>query len=334
MTKQEFAIKLLFWLMPWPLSKAFPGLLIHILTGPAAQTPLQWAQAAYDALAKYFTDATAYAQNLLSIIDDITPIDELTRAARILRAALENAAAAMATLTEIMADLEHYTVDQILQAFSDATNAMQHLTSATNALLQAIEAIPPEERPEIPPPAGIPPEEPPEVPPGEIPEIPSPPPPSYIPPFPPLYPGLPGQGISAPVYPSRKHRPRDQWVAYFDEDYWEPGLTASWDGTKWIMGADGHLLSFAKGLLYDFEPSKIRITFSNVANMSGLIRYRAYTSSGTLYGSGGLLTTFSDISSGDEIALDWDFLPGYIKEIQMLDCSTADPYIDNIEFYE
>lgn len=42
MTKQEFATRLLFWLTPWPLSKALPKALRIYYYGPAAAPPADW----------------------------------------------------------------------------------------------------------------------------------------------------------------------------------------------------------------------------------------------------------------------------------------------------
>lgn len=284
MTKQEFAIKLLFWLMPWPLSKAFPGLVLHILTGPAAETPLQWAQATYDALAKQLSDATTYAQTFMATIADITPTDQLIQGEAALTAAIQNATSLMRDLAEIMANLEDFTPDQISQAFQDAVSAMEDITSSTDALINAIEQIPPEDRPEIPPPEYIPPEEvpeippiveipPEEIPPGELPGIPPPepvppeqiPPPVYIPPFPSIYAPVPGPGLYSSFFLNRKRRAQPQWVERFDNTHWE-GYDDSyvWDGTKWV--ADDSV--YSPWLVpigtwhHGFRPTHIRVTFS------------------------------------------------------------------------
>ncbi|GAG66090.1 unnamed protein product, partial [marine sediment metagenome] len=42
MTKQEFATRLLFWLTPWPISKALPNALSIYYFGPAGVPPSEW----------------------------------------------------------------------------------------------------------------------------------------------------------------------------------------------------------------------------------------------------------------------------------------------------
>ncbi|GAH59379.1 unnamed protein product, partial [marine sediment metagenome] len=42
MTKQEFATRLLFWLTPWPISKALPKALRIYYFGPAGVPPADW----------------------------------------------------------------------------------------------------------------------------------------------------------------------------------------------------------------------------------------------------------------------------------------------------
>lgn len=194
MTKQEFAIRLLFWLMPWPLSKALPRILRRILLGPAAQTPLQWAQATYDALTQFLSDATAYAETVFDIIPDIPPTDQLTEAEAALTTAIENGALATDPLTPIMADLDAYTPDQISDAFSDAINTMDDLVSAMDDLLELIEDVPPVK------------------------------PPPYISPIPPLYPGLSGLGQWGQTYTSQPAKPVTPPWFYDDFDIIDPAI--------------------------------------------------------------------------------------------------------------
>lgn len=349
MTKQEFAIKLLFWLMPWPLSKAFPGLVLHILTGPAAATPLQWAQAAYDALAKQLSDATAYAHNLLETISDIPPTEQVTTSAAMLQTAIENATSLMRDLAEIMVHLQDFTPDQITQAFQHMVSAMEDITMAIDDLIHAIEQIPPEDRPEIPPPVYIPPEEVPEIPPiveippEEIPldelaptppPVPVPvdeiPPPVYVSPFPPIYPGIPGQGLTSPVYLPQKPTPRDIWLAYFDNTYWDPvAINWAWDGTKWVAQATMWypVLTAIGTWATGFRPTQARITFTgspDYMKIADAANFAHYVN--------------ASYTSGTEIDLDWTDQGAHaMTDIYGLTVGfmpSATRTITNIEFFE
>lgn len=349
MTKQEFAIKLLFWLMPWPLSKAFPGLLIHILAGPAAQTPDQWAQAVYDTLTKYLTQATAYAQSLFTILLDVPPIDQLILAADALNSAIQNAISALAAFKAILDHLTDYTLDQIWQAFLDTLAAMADLTSAINTLLNAMQEIPGLEIPDVPPPEYIPPEEipplppeaipevppvdviPPEeiplLPPEEIPPVPPPPPPPYIPPFPYLYAPIPGPGLSAPIYVPGNIRPKGRWVAHSDDNNWETDDTYPHE-TIWVdpPGAWVPLANMSQMLAIgtwptNYRPTKMRLQFTG----PGATCYvRLSNISGDF-----IIGTNSTYTSGDEIILDFT----EALDLGMLNLTQITAF-GNIEFFE
>lgn len=349
MTKQEFAIKLLFWLMPWPLSKAFPGLLITILAGPAALTPDQWAQAVYDTLSKYLTQARAYAQSLFTILLDVPPIDQLILAADALNSAIQNAISALAAFKAILDHLADYTLDQIWQAFLDTLAAMADLTSAINTLLNAMQQIPGLEIPDVPPPEYIPPEEIPPLPPDEIPPVPPaelippeeipplppdevepvppPPPAPYIWPFPPIFSFHPGLGLPAPTYVTQKPRPQGRWVAHSDDNNWESDDTypteTLWNdpGQFWYPDDTMSQMLAIGTWPTNYRPTKMRLQFTAP---EATCYVRLWNISGDF-----IIGTNSTYTSGDEIILDFS----EALDLGMLKLTNITAF-GNIEFFE
>lgn len=220
MTKQEFAIKLLFWFMPYPMSRALPKILLRLLRGPSAETPGLWVQAAFSALSQLFDDVVSYAESLLLTVADIPSTEQLAALSAALRAAIEKAKLLLSTLADIISSLGAYTIDEIIQAFLDAIAALDDVSLAADSLYDA------------------------------IPEPPIPAPPPYLPPFPPIYIGPPVPGPGGPSTPPRGALPVVLPWFYDDFDIIDPAVWTdySWDtGDLSIVGAKLKLLSNGAG---------------------------------------------------------------------------------------
>lgn len=216
MTKQEFAIKLLFFLMPYPMSRALPRILRRLLRGPSASTPGLWAQAAFSALSQLFSDVVSYARSLLFYIVDLRPTDQLTQLEAALRVSIESARLLVSTLSDITSSLGAYTTDEIIQAFLDAAASIDEISLAADSLYDV------------------------------IPEPPIPAPPPYIAPFPPLYLGPPVPGPTGPSSPPHSIPVVTPPWFYDAFDTIDPAFWTDWSegtGVTGIVGAKLKMLS-------------------------------------------------------------------------------------------
>jgi len=201
MTKQEFAIKLLYWFMPYPLSRALPRILLRLLQGPTSSAPDLWAKASLDPLSQLFNDVHSYTEALLLTVADIPPTDQLVSLSADLSAAIENAKILLASLQDVVSDLSAYTNEEILQVLVDSLDAVIDVSLSSDTLIEAMPEIitpptPPAEPPAEPPALPTEPLAEPTEPLAEPPTVPTeplatppfpPPPPPYTPPFPPIY---------------------------------------------------------------------------------------------------------------------------------------------------
>ena len=202
MTKQEFSIRLLYFFMPYPLSKKLPALFHRLFRGPSAEFPNQWAQSAFDVISSILADMVAAAESLLASIEGIIPTEQLSSLSADLRAAIEAAQQSLSLLSDIVSDLSSYTQDQIISAFSDVSSSIDGISNISDSI------------------SGI---------------IPSPPvvaPPVYTPPVPPIYIGPPVPGPSGPSWGGNIFRGLK--AVWFNDDFLilDPAVwTDSSDGT-------------------------------------------------------------------------------------------------------
>ena len=115
------------------------------------------------------------------------------------------------------------------------------------------------------------------------------------------------------------------WVAHFDNSDWNP-IYGTWDGSEWDSELDEFELIILQELgswASEYRPTKIRITFTDVASVA----LEIVDTDGNTIGSD------ATYSSGQELDIDFDEYALDLDYIQIVD-STTSFSITNIEFDE
>ncbi len=258
MTKQEFSIRLLYFLMPYPLSKKLPSMFHRLFRGPSAEVPSQWAQSAFVVIYSILADVVATAESLLAVISDLPPTEQLASYAADLRAAIEASQQSLSLLSDIVSDLGSYTPEQIVDSFVEVTSSIDEIIDISDA---APDLVP-------------------------IPPIPVPP--VEKDPFPPVYGGPPVPGPGALSSPPRQ-RPHLKAVWFLDTfDIIDPAVWTDYSGGTGvcsIVNNELKMLSSAPGsyayLVTTSDntiPETFRFSFNlNIASGTGKFQFEILT---------------------------------------------------------
>lgn len=258
MTKQEFAIKLLFWIMPFPLSKSLPKILRRFLGDPSSPGALISAQAAFRNLLRAYDYTMDYAALFSSEFERHADLSYFQSLLDAILAAIEAAKKALADLEEIISNLGDHTTDEIVDGFTDVVDALDDVTVSTDTASDA------------------------------VPGLPVPDPPRYTPPFPPLYSGPPSPGPGGPSSPPRVGLAVSLPWFYDAFDTIDPAVWTDYSdgtGSTSIVGHKLKMFSSSGGDIAWLEtdtddtiPQAFTFEFElNVASGSGELRFFLYT---------------------------------------------------------
>jgi len=149
MNKQEFAIRLLFWFTPYPLSKLLPRILARLLAGPAASTPALWAQPALDGLSQLVQDSVAYADSLLIAAAEFIPADQLSELPSSLQTLIADAQIAPAdqpivlppSILQTIVDLDISATDHLINLSSTLVSSIDNTDTQLSTLSDVVSSL-------------------------------------------------------------------------------------------------------------------------------------------------------------------------------------------------
>jgi len=149
MNKQEFAIRLLFWFTPYPLSKLLPRILARLLAGPAASTPALWAQPALDGLSQLVQDSVAYADSLLIAAAEFVPADQLSELPSSLQTLIADAQITPSdqpivlppSILQTIVDLDISATDHLINLSSTLVSSIDNADTQLSTLLDVVSSL-------------------------------------------------------------------------------------------------------------------------------------------------------------------------------------------------